>query len=66
MHKYLCSQFYYRSTTHQVINPEGEAAKQPRLSMPLFLHPDDEVRLSEQHTARSYLMERLQELGLIH
>lgn len=61
----LCSQNFYRSTTHQVVNPEGEAAALPRLSMPLFLHPKDEVRLSETHTGKSYLMERLRELGLI-
>ncbi len=60
-----CSQGYYRSTTHRVINPEGEAAKQGRLSMPLFLHPRPEVRLSEKHTQHSYLQERLRELGVI-
>jgi isopenicillin N synthase-like dioxygenase len=60
----MCSEHYYRSTTHRVLNPEGEAAKEPRLSMPLFLHPRDEVRLSSTHTAESYLQERLQELGL--
>ncbi len=61
----LCSQGYYRSTTHQVTNPEGEIAKLSRLSMPLFLHPCDTVRLSDTHTAKSYLFERLQELGLM-
>lgn len=61
----LCSKNYYRSTTHQVINPTGDAAKQPRLSMPLFLHPRDEVVLSPEHTAQSYLYERLKDLGLI-
>lgn len=61
----LCSQGYYRSTTHRVINPEGEASQKPRLSMPLFLHPNDEIRLSSTHTAGSYLNERLKELGLI-
>lgn len=61
----LCSQKYYRSTTHQVVNPDGDAAKKSRLSMPLFLHPKNEVRLSETHTAGSYLLERLRELGLV-
>jgi len=61
----LCSKGYYRSTTHRVINPTGEAATQPRLSMPLFLHPRDEVILSETHTGLSYLHERLRELGLL-
>lgn len=60
----MCSKNFYRSTTHRVINPVGPAAKQPRLSMPLFLHPRDEVRLSKTHTAVEYLHERLRELGL--
>jgi len=61
----MCSDYYYCSTTHQVINPIDESAKKPRLSMPLFLHPKDEVILSTKHTAKSYLKERLQELGLV-
>jgi hypothetical protein len=32
--------------------------------MPLFLHPWPEVRLSDRHTAGSYLDERLREIGL--
>jgi len=32
--------------------------------MPLFLHPNDNVILSDKHTAASYLLERLQEIGL--
>ena len=30
----------YPSTTHRVVNPPGEAARQPRYSMPFFLHPN--------------------------
>ncbi|NRT54429.1 isopenicillin N synthase family oxygenase [Sphaerotilus uruguayifluvii] len=52
------------STTHRVVNPQGDAARRPRVSMPLFLHPRAEVRLSARHTAGSYLEERLRELGL--
>ena len=59
-----CTDFYYPSTTHRVINPVGESAKQSRLSMPLFLHPRDTVRLSDRHTAGSYRAERFAELGL--
>lgn len=55
---------YYPSTTHRVVNPTGPAARDPRFSMPLFLHPRKEVRLSERHTAGSYLTERLREIGL--
>lgn len=60
----MASGYYYRSTTHRVVNPEGNEARRARLSMPLFLHPREEVRLSEKHTARSYWLERMEELGL--
>lgn len=59
-----CSGHYYPSTTHRVLNPTGEAAKQSRLSMPLFLHPRGEVVLSKRHTADSYRKERFAEIGL--
>jgi hypothetical protein len=36
-----------------------------RLSLPLFLHPRPEVVLSARYTAKTYLAERLQELGVI-
>lgn len=61
----MASGYYYRSTTHRVVNPKGEGARQERLSMPLFLHPREDVILSEKHTAGSYRIERMQELGLI-
>lgn len=60
----LASGGYFKSTTHQVVNPSGSAAKKSRYSMPLFLHPRPEVRLSENKTAGEYLEERLKELGL--
>ncbi|MBL4647701.1 MAG: isopenicillin N synthase family oxygenase [Gammaproteobacteria bacterium] len=60
-----CSDGYYCSTTHRVLNPFGESAKKSRMSCPLFLHPQDDVVLSERHTAKTYLHERLVELGLI-
>lgn len=56
---------YYPSTTHRVINPEGGRQEHSRISLPLFLHPKPDVVLSERHTADSYLMERLRELGVI-
>jgi isopenicillin N synthase-like dioxygenase len=61
----MASRGFYRSTTHRVVNPKDpELARAPRLSLPLFLHPRGEVQLSEKHTARSYLNERLSEIGL--
>ncbi|MGR5178169.1 isopenicillin N synthase family dioxygenase [Vibrio parahaemolyticus] len=56
---------YFPSTTHRVINPTGEKQEKSRISLPLFLHPNPEVVLSDRYTADSYLMERLRELGVI-
>jgi len=56
---------YFPSTTHQVINPEGQDQSKSRISLPLFLHPKPEVVLSERYTADSYLKERLSELGVL-
>ncbi|MCW3172416.1 isopenicillin N synthase family dioxygenase [Shewanella subflava] len=56
---------YFPSTSHRVINPEGTDKTKSRISLPLFLHPNPEVVLSARHTADSYLMERLRELGVI-
>jgi isopenicillin N synthase-like dioxygenase len=53
---------YYPSTTHRVLNPTGDAAKKSRVSMPLFLHPRREVKLSERYTVGSYFEERMREL----
>lgn len=58
------SQGYFPSTSHRVINPTGKGSTKSRISLPLFLHPRDEVKLSERHTQRSYLDERLKELGV--
>jgi isopenicillin N synthase-like dioxygenase len=55
---------YYPSTSHRVVNPTGEGRFKSRVSLPLFLHPRDEVVLSERYTAISYLNERLRELGV--
>lgn len=53
---------YFPSTTHRVINPENSRHNKSRISLPLFLHPRPEVRLSERYTAGGYLSERLAEL----
>lgn len=55
---------YYKSTTHRVVNPVGDLARNSRYSLPLFLHPRNDVQLSEIHTAESYLTKRLREIGL--
>ena len=56
------SGFYYPSTVHRVLNPAGAGAKKSRISMPLFLHPNREIVLSERYTVQSYFDERMQEL----
>ena len=56
---------YYKSTTHQVVNPVGVEARQARLSAPLFIHPRPEVRLSNRYTADEYLKQRLKEIGIL-
>ncbi|RYZ65664.1 MAG: isopenicillin N synthase family oxygenase, partial [Proteobacteria bacterium] len=61
----MASGGYYISTTHRVVNPSGPEAYQPRYSMPLFLHPRSDVKLSKTHTALMYLEERLREIGLL-
>ena len=67
------------STTHRVVNPPGEKARQPRYSTPFFLHPnpdflidvlpncvsaDNPSRYPEPITAQGYLEERLREIKL--
>ena len=61
------SQGYYPSTTHRVVNPSGDGASRSRMSMPMFLHPADDVVLDVdgppgRRTAREFLQERLREL----
>lgn len=60
----MCTQHYYKSTTHRVVNPKDDSRFQSRFSMPLFLHPRKEVLLSETHTASEYLHQRLREIGI--
>ena len=70
----------YPSTTHRVVNPPGEKARQPRYSVPFFLHPnpdfliatlaqcvsvDNPDRYAQPITAHEYLMERLREIKLV-
>ena len=61
-----CTRSFYPSTTHRVINRVADNNLDlDRVSMPLFLHPHNEVRLSEKYTAESFRRERFIELGLI-
>lgn len=60
----MCTQHYYQSTTHRVVNPANKEQNVSRYSMPLFLHPRKEVKLSEDYTAEEYLHERLRQIGI--
>ncbi|WP_139492730.1 isopenicillin N synthase family dioxygenase [Brevibacillus dissolubilis] len=67
------------ATTHRVVNPEGEAAKVSRYSVPFFTHPRPECVLeiipgtvTEENplrapviTAGEFLNQRLREIGLL-
>ena len=57
-----CSGGHFPSTTHRVVNPSDK--NMSRYSMPFFVHARDEVMLSKKYTAKSYLEERLKEIGL--
>ncbi len=69
----------YASTTHQVVNPPGEAARLPRYSIPFFLHPnpdfvietlpqcisdDNPNRYPEPISSDEYLQQRIREINL--
>lgn len=67
------------STTHRVVNPEGDQARISRYSIPFFMHPNPDMSLAvlpqcidDNHpslftptTAGDYLQQRLREIGLI-
>lgn len=58
----LATEGYFPATTHRVVNPVGEAARVPRMSLPMFLHPADDVVLAEGRTAYDFLQQRIREL----
>ncbi|OGT62353.1 MAG: 2OG-Fe(II) oxygenase [Gammaproteobacteria bacterium RIFCSPHIGHO2_12_FULL_43_28] len=60
----MCTNNYFRSTKHRVVNPLTETENRSRFSMPLFLHPREEVRLAKNFTAGEYLSERLRQIGI--
>jgi len=69
----------YTSTTHQVVNPPGDAAARSRYSIPFFLHPnpdfiietlpqcisdDNPNRYPEPIASDDYLRQRIEEINL--
>lgn len=55
---------YYKSTLHQVINPVDDSRHNSRYSIPLFLHPRPNVKLTADKTSGEFLEERLRALGV--
>ena len=55
---------YLPSTSHRVATPDAAQPAVSRMSLPLFLHPRPDVVLSPRYTARQYLIQRLDELGV--
>ena len=55
---------YLPSTNHRVAVSDSTVMSTSRMSLPLFLHPRPEVVLSSRYTARQYLLQRLDELGV--
>ena len=58
----LATSGYFPATTHRVVNPSGPAAHVARMSLPLFLHPADDVVLAHGRTAYEFLSQRIREL----
>lgn len=58
----IATEGHFPATTHRVVNPSGDAGRLPRMSLPMFLHPADDVVLSEGRTASEFLQERIAEL----
>jgi len=62
----MCTGGYFPSTTHRVTNPKIHNTEMnvSRFSIPVFLHPRDDVILKDKYTAGQYLNDRLNEIGL--
>ena len=60
----MASNKYFPSTSHRVVNPENSEQNVSRFSLPMFMHPRNEVVLKSGITANDYLQERLKEINL--
>ena len=60
----MASNKYFPSTSHRVVNPENTKQNVSRFSLPMFMHPRNEVILRSGITAYDYLQERLKEINL--
>jgi len=60
----MASGGFFPSTSHRVVNPDGSQQNVSRFSLPMFIHPRNEVILKSGTTAFDYLQERLHEIRL--
>ena len=60
----VCSNKFYPSTIHRVINPNNKSNNVSRFSMPFFIHPRTDVILKKDLKAGTFLNNRLNEIGL--
>ena len=60
----MCTEYYFKSTTHRVVNPDDDQKHHSRYSMPLFLHARPDVLLTNELTAEAYLHQRLRAIGI--
>lgn len=58
------TQGFYKSTIHQVVNPDDESRHKSRYSIPLFVQAKPEVVLSDRYTAKNFWDQRLAEIGI--
>ena len=60
----MASGGFFPSTSHRVVNPDSKQQNISRFSLPMFIHPRNEVVLKSDTTALDYLQERLHEIRL--
>ncbi|MFE6311719.1 2OG-Fe(II) oxygenase family protein [Streptomyces rochei] len=59
----LASGGHYPAALHRVVSPRDRPARESRMSVPLFLHPADEVPLTLRVSAADFRAKRLAELS---
>jgi isopenicillin N synthase-like dioxygenase len=55
----MCTRGYYKATTHRVTLPQNPFENKSRYAMAYFLNPRDDVKLDENHTAETCMLEHV-------
>jgi isopenicillin N synthase-like dioxygenase len=55
----MCTQGFYNATTHRVTLPHNPSENKSRYAMAYFLNPRDDVKLDENHTAETCMLEHV-------